>query len=120
MATSSGILAWKILCTEESGTLESMGSQRVGHAKSWVPVRERALARARAHTHTHTAKKVYKFKSARAHTHTHTAKVVYKFKRFFFIADGRASRIACLAPQPNLISPHPSFSLFLTTPTTGS
>ena len=104
MATSSGILACKILCTEESGTLESMGSQRVGHAKSWIPVRERESARARTHTHTHT----------------HRAKVVYKFKRFFFISDGRASRIACLAPQPNLISPHLSFSLFLTTPTTGS
>ena len=32
MATHSGILAWKIPCTEEpGGLLRSMGSQRVGH-----------------------------------------------------------------------------------------
>ena len=31
MATHSGILAWKILWTEEPSGLESMGSQRVGH-----------------------------------------------------------------------------------------
>ena len=31
MATHSSILAWKIPCTEESGRLQSMGSQRVGH-----------------------------------------------------------------------------------------
>ena len=31
MATHSGILAWKIPWTEESGGLQSMGSQRVGH-----------------------------------------------------------------------------------------
>ena len=31
MATHSSILAWKILWTEESGRLQSMGSQRVGH-----------------------------------------------------------------------------------------
>ena len=31
MATHSSILAWKIPCTEESGQLQSMGSQRVGH-----------------------------------------------------------------------------------------
>ena len=30
-ATHSSILAWKILWTEESGRLQSMGSQRVGH-----------------------------------------------------------------------------------------
>ena len=29
MATHSSILAWKIPCTEESGRLQSMGSQRV-------------------------------------------------------------------------------------------
>ena len=33
MATHSGILAWNILWTEESGGLQFMGSQRVGH---WV------------------------------------------------------------------------------------
>ena len=31
MATHSSILAWKILWTEESGKLQSMGSHRVGH-----------------------------------------------------------------------------------------
>ena len=31
VATHSNILAWKILWTEESGGLQSMGSQRVGH-----------------------------------------------------------------------------------------
>ena len=30
MATHSSILAWKISWTEESGGLQSMGSQRVG------------------------------------------------------------------------------------------
>ena len=31
MATHSSILAWEIQRTEESGSLQSMGSQRVGH-----------------------------------------------------------------------------------------
>ena len=31
MATHSSILAWEIPQTEESGGLQSMGSQRVGH-----------------------------------------------------------------------------------------
>ena len=31
MATHSSILAWKIPWTEESGRLQSMGRQRVGH-----------------------------------------------------------------------------------------
>ena len=31
MATHSRILAWRIPCTEESGGLQSMGSERVGH-----------------------------------------------------------------------------------------
>ena len=31
MATHSSILAWRIPGTEESGGLQSMGSQRVGH-----------------------------------------------------------------------------------------
>ena len=31
MATHSTILAWKIPLTEESGSLQSMGSQRVRH-----------------------------------------------------------------------------------------
>ena len=32
MATQSSILAWKIPWTEESGGLQSMGSQRVGYS----------------------------------------------------------------------------------------
>ena len=31
MATYSNILAWRIPLTEESGELQSMGCQRVGH-----------------------------------------------------------------------------------------
>ena len=31
MATHSSVLAWRISWTEESGELQSMGSQRVGH-----------------------------------------------------------------------------------------
>ena len=31
MATHSSILTWKILWTQDSGGLQSMGSQRVGH-----------------------------------------------------------------------------------------
>ena len=31
MATHSSILAWEIPWTEESGELQSMGSQRIGH-----------------------------------------------------------------------------------------
>ena len=34
MATHSSIFAWKIPWTEETGRLQSMGSQRVGH--SWM------------------------------------------------------------------------------------
>ena len=30
-ATHSSILAWRVLWTEESGGLQSMGSRRVGH-----------------------------------------------------------------------------------------
>ena len=51
MTTCSSILAWKILCTEEPGGLQSMGLQRVRH--DWA-----------TDTHTHT------------HTHTHTQRVL--------------------------------------------
>jgi len=34
MATHSSILAWRIPWTEEPGTLQSIGLQRVGH--DWV------------------------------------------------------------------------------------
>ena len=34
MATHSSILVWKTLWTEETGALQSMGSQRVGHNKT--------------------------------------------------------------------------------------
>ena len=33
MATHSSTLAWKILCAEEPGRLQSMGSQRVGRTR---------------------------------------------------------------------------------------
>ena len=36
MATHSSILAWRIPWTEESGSLQSMGSQRVGH--NWTNI----------------------------------------------------------------------------------
>ena len=45
MATYSSILTWRILRTEESGGLQSMGSQRV--AQGWV-------TNTHTHTHTHT------------------------------------------------------------------
>ena len=34
MATHSSILAWRIPWTEETGRLQSMGSQRVGHNRA--------------------------------------------------------------------------------------
>ena len=34
MATHSSILAWKISWTEEPGSLQSMGSQKVGHNRA--------------------------------------------------------------------------------------
>ena len=34
MATHSSVLAWKIPWTEESGGLQPMGSQRVGHKQN--------------------------------------------------------------------------------------
>ena len=45
MATHSSILAWKIPRTEEPSRLQSIGSQRVGHAWSELTC---------THTHTHT------------------------------------------------------------------
>ena len=36
MATHSSILAWRILCTEESGRLQSMGSQTDGYGYDLV------------------------------------------------------------------------------------
>ena len=52
MATHSGILAWKIQCTEGLGRLQSMGSQRVRHdcatnTSQIVKVRTRFGARTR-------------------------------------------------------------------------
>ena len=35
-ATHSSILAWKIPWTEETGRLQSMESQRVGHDYQWI------------------------------------------------------------------------------------
>ena len=37
VATQSSTLAWKIPCAEESGGLQSMGSQGVGHDSTRVP-----------------------------------------------------------------------------------
>ena len=37
MATHSSILAWEIPWTEETGKLQSMGSQRVGHDLATKP-----------------------------------------------------------------------------------
>ena len=37
MATHSSILAWKIPRTEEPGRIQSMGSQRAGHAWATKP-----------------------------------------------------------------------------------
>ena len=34
METHSSVLAWRILCTEEPGGLQSIGSQRVRHAST--------------------------------------------------------------------------------------
>ena len=50
MATHSSILAWKIPWTEESGRLQSMGSQRVGH--NWVTL----LFQVRTQFHSFTCK----------------------------------------------------------------
>ena len=38
MATHSSILAWEITWTEEPGGLQSIGSQRVGHNWSNLPI----------------------------------------------------------------------------------
>ena len=43
MSMHSGIVAWRIPCTEEPGGLQSTGSQRIGH--DW---------NTNTHTHTHT------------------------------------------------------------------
>ena len=49
MATHSSILAWRVLWTEESGGLQSVGLQRVGH--NWSDL-------ARMHTHSLVAQMV--------------------------------------------------------------
>ena len=53
MATHSSILAWRIPWTKESGGLQSMGSQRVGH--DWAT---------NTHTHTHTQEMVIAYKES--------------------------------------------------------
>ena len=50
MATHSSILAWKIPWTKESGRLQSMGSQRIGH--NWVTL----LFQVRTQFHTFACK----------------------------------------------------------------
>ena len=49
MATHSSIHTWRIPWTEETGGLQSIGSQKVGH--DWGDL---ACAHAHTHTHTHT------------------------------------------------------------------
>ena len=57
LATYSSILAWRIPWTEEPGTLQSMGSQRVGpewvtkthEASRWVPLEIDSLPPAKLH-----------------------------------------------------------------------
>ena len=66
--THSSILAWKIPWTEESGRLQSMGSQRVRH--NWA-------TNACAHTHTHT------------HTHSKT-----RFFRNLYVSSGLAGELS--------------------------
>ena len=36
MATHSSFIAWRLSWTEEPGSLQSMGSQRVGHEAKWA------------------------------------------------------------------------------------
>ena len=50
MATLSSILAWEIPQTAETGRLQPVGSQRVGHDSVCVCI----CAHAHTHTHTHT------------------------------------------------------------------
>ena len=40
MVTHSSTLAWKISWTEELGSLQSMGSQRVGHNRSYLACKQ--------------------------------------------------------------------------------
>jgi len=51
MATYSSILAWKSPWTEEPGSLQSMGLQRVGHDGATEHVC--TLVHTHPHTHTH-------------------------------------------------------------------
>ena len=48
MATHSGILTWKIPCTEEPGRLQSVGTQRIRHDWAW------------SHASTHTRMHAFK------------------------------------------------------------
>ena len=80
MATHSSILAWKIPRTEESGRLQSMGSQRVGHDQAtkqkhqwgWVCVCVCVIAR----WHTLLSPKIL------GRFMTDTASSVYLLKRY--------------------------------------
>ena len=56
MATHSSILAWEILCTEEPGGLQSMGSPK--NQTQWG-TSHLTHTHARAHTHTHTCTHTY-------------------------------------------------------------
>ena len=50
MATHSSILSWRITWTEESGGLQSMGSQRVGHDLSDLAHTHPQVSRDMAHS----------------------------------------------------------------------
>ena len=96
MATHSSTLAWKIPWTEESGRLQSMGSQRMGHnsACTW--------AHAHAHTDTHTD----------THTHTHTLPILVSLIALVKWVEGSSVPVKshhvpmqrCHVVDPNLIS----------------
>ena len=63
MATHSNILAWEILCTEESGMLQSTGSQRLGHELAAKQQQQRTTTKPQKQT-THSSE----IKTAEAHS----------------------------------------------------
>ena len=88
MATHSSILAWEISWKQETGRLQSMGLQRVGH--SLVTRQQQQPPSATPHyTHTHT------------HTHTHTLMLT-----FFLIPSPHIITHSCL------LSLFPSYYFF--------
>ena len=68
MATHSSILTWKIPWTEEPGELQSIGSQRVRHARVTEGPQAHTHRHTQTHTHTHTHTQTH----THMHTHTHS------------------------------------------------